>query len=299
MIAIVNPAAGGGRCGRRADEALARLRAEGVPIEEVVRTEGPGHAVELTRAAATAGARAFLAVGGDGTAHEIVNGLPLDRTGKDDARVVLGFLPLGTGNSFLRDFGRGDEAHAASALREGRRRAVDVVRLFHRGGELRSINLLCFGFPADVASVTNRRFKAFGPAGYLLGVLSCLFSLPRRAFPLEVDGCGTRDEGRCLFLSFSNSRFTGGSMCIAPQADPSSGRVELVRFGPIGRLGLLRNLPRIYSGTHVRPPWGSRRAVERVEFFLDGPVDVMVDGEVVRVHPERLDVVPGAIEVLA
>src|SRR6266481_6225873 len=101
FFAIVNPAAGGGRSAKLAGPALGRLREKGLNVD-VIASTGPGHALQLAREAYSQGYRRFLAVGGDGTAHEILNGV---LAGNPDAsRISLGFLPLGTGNSFLRDF---------------------------------------------------------------------------------------------------------------------------------------------------------------------------------------------------
>jgi len=263
---------------------------------EVVEARHPGHASELARAAYGAGQRRFLAVGGDGTSYEIVNGLfPGAEAGE---RPTLGFLPLGTGNSFLRDFTEQGAEEAARALTEGRSRPCDVLRMTHADGVIHYINLLSIGFTADVAALTNRRFKALGELGYLLGVVICLVRLRRRAFPLRVDGGEEWDRRRCLFLTFNNSKFTGGKMMIAPQADSGDGLIEFVRWGPIGRLGLIANLHRLYDGSHVSHPLAARRAARRVEFDLDGPVDVMVDGEVLRFNCKALDVLPGALHIV-
>ena len=105
------------------------------------------------------------------------------------------------------------------------------------------------------------------------------------------------DERRCLFLAFNNSRFTGGKMMIAPKAETDDGMLEYVRWGPIGRLGLLRNLPTLFSGTHINHPLASRLATSRVEFELDGPVTVMVDGEVFELRCQKIEVLPGALDV--
>jgi YegS/Rv2252/BmrU family lipid kinase len=237
FLTVVNPAAGGGRCGKLAGDALAKLRAQGLTLE-VVETRAPGQASQAVRSAYQAGFRKFLAVGGDGTSYEIVNGLFPGATA--DERPTLAFLPLGTGNSFLRDFTRSGAEESARALAEGRSRACDVLRMTHAGGAIHYINLLSMGFAADVATLTNRQFKSLGELGYFLGVLICLAKLRRRAFPLRVDDDAEWDRRRCLFLTFNNSKFTGGKMMIAPQADPSDGLVEYVRWGPIGRLGVLR-----------------------------------------------------------
>jgi YegS/Rv2252/BmrU family lipid kinase len=295
LLAVVNPAAGGGRCGKLVGPALDKLRAAGVQLD-VVEARHPGHASELARAAYQAGRRRFLAVGGDGTSYEIVNGLfPGAEAGE---RPTLGFLPLGTGNSFLRDFTERGAEESARALVEGRSRPCDVLRMTHAGGVIHYINLLSIGFTADVAALTNRQFKALGELGYLLGVVICLARLRRQAFPLRVDEDREWDRRRCLFLTFNNSKFTGGKMMIAPQADSDDGLIEFVRWGPIGRLGLLANLHRLYDGSHVSHPLAERRAARWIEFDLEGPVDVMVDGEVLRFDCKAIDVLPGALEIV-
>ncbi|MGH9580841.1 MAG: diacylglycerol/lipid kinase family protein [Terriglobales bacterium] len=297
MLAVVNPAAGGGRCGRLAGGSLEKLRAAGVELE-VVETRRPGDGVVLARQAYARGVRDFLAVGGDGTSYEIVDGLfPEAHAKQGGERPWLGFLPLGTGNSFLRDFTERGAEYAAEALIQGKRRSCDVLRLTHAGGVLHFINLLSMGFAADVAAVTNRRFKFLGAQGYLLGVVTCLARLRRRAFPLRVDGEGESDRRRCLFLSFNNSKFTGGTMMIAPGADTADGLVEYVRWGPIGRWELLRNLHTLYDGSHLQHPLAERRSARRVDFALEGPVDVMVDGESHLLDCRTLEVLPGALDV--
>lgn len=294
FFAIVNPAAGGGRSAKLAGPALADLREKGLKID-VVASTGPGHAVELAREAYEQGYRRFIAVGGDGTAHEILNGVFERARGKE--RIALGFLPLGTGNSFLRDFSKDGAGAALEALIEGRKRAVDLIRLTHTTGEMYSFNLLSLGFTADVGSLTNRYFKPFGYLGYLLGVFVRVVQLRRRAFRLRCDEDKDWNESRCLFLSFNNSKFTGGTMLIAPLADPTDGLIEFVRWGPIGRIGLLRMLPKLYDGTHIKHPLASRRAVRHIEFGAQGPVVVLIDGEIAQLECVSLDVIPSAVDI--
>jgi diacylglycerol kinase (ATP) len=294
FFAIVNPAAGGGRSAKLAGAALARLREKKLQVDSIAST-APGHAVQLAREAYDQGYRRFLAVGGDGTAHEILNGVFASRESVN--RIALGFLPLGTGNSFLRDFAKDGAEASLQAILENRTRAVDLLRLTHAAGEIFSLNLLSVGFTADVAALTNRVFKPFGHLGYLLGVFVRVVQLRRRAFALRCDGDPEWDERRSLFLTFNNSKYTGGTMLIAPQADPTDGLIEFVRWGPIGRLGLLRNLPRLYDGSHIEHPLASRRAVRHVEFKVPAPVDIMIDGEVATLECRSLDVLPAALDV--
>ena len=295
FLAVVNPAAGAGRCGKLAPAALEDLRSAGIKIE-TAESRAPGDATRLVREAYQAGYRKFLAVGGDGTSFEIVNGL--FPAAAPEERPTLAFLPLGTGNSFLRDFTDRGVEYARRALLTGQKRPCDVLRLQHRDGVLHYMNLLSVGFTANVATLTNRRFKFLGELGYLLGVLVCLVRLERRAFPLRADQDQEIDRRPCLFLTFNNSQFTGGKMRIAPQADSSDGLIEFVRWGPVGRLGLIANLHRLYDGSHVNHPLASRRAVKRIEFDLSGPVDIMVDGEVRRAHCQLLEVLPAALHVM-
>ena len=314
FLSIVNPAAGGGRCRELVGPALARLRSAGISVE-TAETSAPGQATTIARDAYANGVRKFIAVGGDGTSYEIVNGLfPQSRsqvsgvtshggTTEDNQIATLGFLPLGTGNSFLRDFSdpkakdRGLE-HAMRAIETGQSRVCDVLKLAHKGGELYYINILSVGFAADVAMLRHRRFQKLGHVGYLVAVFARLAQLLRRPFPVRVDGKGVFDSRPCLFLTFNNSKYTGGTMKIAPDAATDDGLIEFVRWGPIGRMGLIWNLPTLYTGTHTQHPLAERHAARQIEFQLDAPVDVMIDGEVDTLHCERIDVLPSSLRVM-
>jgi diacylglycerol kinase (ATP) len=294
FFAIVNPAAGGGRSAKLAGPALVRLREGGIGVD-VIASTGPGHAVDLAREAYTQGYRRFIAVGGDGTAHEILNGVLLSSAMPE--RISLGLLPLGTGNSFLRDFTNDGAESSLQAILANRKRPVDLIRLTHAGGQIYSFNLLSVGFTADVGALTNRYFKTLGHFGYLLGVLVRVAQLRRRVFALRCDDDKGWDERRCLFLAFNNSKYTGGTMLIAPNADAADGLIEFVRWGPIGRFGLMRMLPKLYDGTHIAHPLASRRQVRHVEFNVPVPVDVMIDGEIATLQCRSLDMVPAAVDI--
>jgi diacylglycerol kinase (ATP) len=319
FFAIVNPAAGGGRSAKLAGPALERLRKGGLEVDDV-STGAPGDAVWLAREAYARGYRRFLAVGGDGTGHEILNGIfgggmiagraaaqratAERRTAVGKAiehtpaeRVAMGFLPLGTGNSFLRDYTREGAAASLQALLERRTRSIDLMRLTHATGEMYSFNLVSVGFTANVGALTNRHFKPFGHLGYLLGVFVRLAQLRPLTFAVRCDEDQEWDTRPCLFLTFNNSAYTGGTMWIAPSADASDGLIEYVHWGPIGRFAALRMLPTIYDGRHMQHPQASRRAVRHVEFNMPDAVDVMVDGEVLALQCRTLDIVPGAVDV--
>jgi len=295
-LAIVNPAAGGGRSAKLLPPALKRLSLAAIEVK-VATTGSRGEATEIARDAYARGTRHFIAVGGDGTAYEVVNGLFPQAIGNEVP--TLGFLPLGTGNSFLRDFSDRGVEYAIESLIATKNRACDVMRLRHRTGEIYYINLLSMGFSADVATLRARRFSHWGELGYFTSIFLTLARFNRRPFPVRVEGQQNFDERPCLFVTFNNSKFTGGTMMIAPKAQVDDGLVEYVRWGPIGRLGLVRNLPGLYDGTHIRHALAECQAVRLIQFKLNAPVDVMVDGEVLSLHCEELDVLPRALNVVA
>ncbi|MCA9704468.1 MAG: diacylglycerol kinase family lipid kinase [Myxococcales bacterium] len=295
FLAVINPAAGGGRCGKRFPAALERLQQAGVAVD-TVQTSAPGEAVQIVREAWAAGRRRFIAVGGDGTGYEVVNGL-FPQAAHDEERPVLGFLPLGTGNSFLRDFTEQGAEHTIEALASGARRACDVIRLRHTEGELHYINILSIGFVADVNGLRARRFKRWGEFGYVLAVITAVAGLRAQAYPMRLDE-GELDERLQVFASFNNSRFTGGKMMMAPHARTDDGMIAVISVGKMGRISLLATFPKIFKGTHVEHPAVSIAQAARVELSIEEEIDVMVDGEALRVVPQALEVLPGALDVV-
>jgi YegS/Rv2252/BmrU family lipid kinase len=294
-LAIINPAAGGGRCGKLAAGTLQLLRSQGLSVD-VVETRQPGDATRIARESYAKGFRRFLAGGGDGTSYEIVNGLfPRDAAAE---RVSLGFLPLGTGNSFLRDFADTGAEYAIQTIVAGRARGCDVIRLKHRDGVLHYINLMSVGFTAEAGELTNRQFKRLGEAGYLAATLLTWMRLHFPVFPLTLDGSTELDQRPCTYLTFSNSRFTGGKLMIAPFADSADGLIEVTRVGPIGRWDFAMTFPKIFSGAHMQHPLISRVPARRVDFQLPDSVNLMIDGEIVRCQPQTLEVLPLALDVM-
>ena len=176
-LAIVNPAAAGGKTRKPLGPALEKLKSAGVEVE-VRETSASGHACEIARDAWREGYRKFVSVGGDGTSYEIVNGLyPLN---EGSEKPTLAFLPLGTGNSFLRDFSDRGVDYAMESLIAGRSRPCDVLRLTHKSGVLYYINILSIGFSADVATLRARRFSHWGEVGYQTAIFLCLARFRRR-----------------------------------------------------------------------------------------------------------------------
>lgn len=297
--AIVNPAAGGGRAGKRALAALSRLSERGVRFTSLF-TRAPGNAVDIARDRALRGDRHFLCVGGDGTTHEVLNGALSALEGSE--RITLAMLPLGTGNSFLRDFGVFDEHEAEHRLVRGRTKSIDLLRVVHEAGELFAINLVGLGFAAAAGALTNRRYKPLGALGYVLAVLETAAKLPIESHPFSTDRA-PRDDRPAILLSFSNSRATGGGMLMAPSAEVDDGELDVIRIGPMPRRRFLAAFPRIFSGRHVELD-GVEQSRAREVLFVARPgqvgceVDCMIDGEVVPLVLRSIEVTPRAVDVV-
>ena len=294
-VAIVNPAAGHGRCGRHASGVLAKLKENGLLITER-RTELAGHGTQLVRDAYRDGYRNFVAIGGDGTSFEVVNGLFPEAIGKERTP-RLAILPLGTGNSFMRDFGVTDIESAMKLFKDGSPKEVDIVRCVHNKGELFYINILSVGFSARVGDLTNRRFKRFGSKGYIFALVACLLRLKQQRFPYVLEDGPLHDKSLTM-LSFCNSRFTGGTMMMAPMADVFDGRLDVVALKPVGRVQILKDLSLIFKGSHIDLEEVECGGGSRVDFKMSEPVPVMVDGEIQLLTLRALEVVPHCLEVL-
>lgn len=305
FVAIVNPAAGGGACGKQAPSIIGDLRASGVDIE-VRETTQAGDGQTLARAAFREGHRNFIAAGGDGTSFEVLNGIFSPETGNnlpeephtETGRIRLGFLPMGTGNSFLRDFSDKGCEYAIESLVENRRRSCDLIKVEHTAGILHFSNIFSIGFVADVGAMRNDRFARLGEFGYVVAVVAQVVGLSQSPMPMRLDD-GPPNREPVTFLSINNSRFTGGKMMMAPQANTSDGLLDVVCVGALGRLSLLQTFPKIFKGTHVLHPAVSQNQGKVVAFDLQRELDAMIDGEILRILPKRLEVIPGVFDICA
>lgn len=292
-LLIVNPAAGKGRCGKLVAKAAERLRACGLDLE-TRRTAGPRDATAIAREGFAEGFRSFISAGGDGTNFEVVNGI-LPRSREEGDPVRLGFLPFGTGVSFLRDYSDDPVEYAIASLLEKRRRPCDVLLLHHRDGRHFFINLLGFGLSVD-ASMRGIKYKRLGALGYVLGAVETILFARFPKLPLRIDG--ELRNGRVALASISNSRYTA-QMLIAPRADVADGLADVVHAGPMGRLRMMHAFSKLIHGAHLGYPGVDYLQAGEVTFELDDEIDVMIDGEILRLVPEKIEVLHRALEVYA
>jgi YegS/Rv2252/BmrU family lipid kinase len=285
---IYNPVAGRGRAAAALVQTRAFLDARSVP-HRVLTTEAPGHASQL--ALATPEDATVVAVGGDGTAHEVAKGcIGGGRT--------LGVLPVGSGDDFAFALGmrRGDLAGALERLVAGEARFVDTGRV---NGEP-FVNAAGVGFDADVATrvaAAPRRLR--GLATYLWAVMTALGALDAAPVEVRVDGIRVY-AGRSLLVSTQLGPRTGGSFLFAPDASLSDGLFEVVVAGGLGRVGTLRLLPRVMRGAHLGHPAVHLFRGRSVELRWERAQPGHVEGEPLAAgRTFRLDLVPASLRVLA
>lgn len=284
---IVNPRAGRGRRGEGPEPLVARLRhafsGHGVAID-VALTEGAGHATELARHAE---GDPVVAVGGDGTVHEVLQGLDLERQ-------RLGVIPAGSGDDFAWHHGLGGGIEAAAArIVAGRERRVDLGAW--EGGRFH--NNLGFGFEAEVNRLSHRVRVVRGPALYFVALARALATM--RTCEVELAWDGGAFSGRLVTGALLNGSRVGGAFRLCPQARTDDGRLDLVTVGAMGRLGILTALGPVLRGREPRDARIARATTGRLSLRAREPVPVYMDGEYCGEHARlEVRVLPGALRLL-
>ena len=296
-LLIVNPRAGHGRGMKHFVHLHDRLNHEFKNLKVRI-SEYSGHAVEISRRAVDEGFRRIISVGGDGTPFEIINGLYAD--GKPGVDIELGMIPAGTGNSFIRDFSAVNPEQSLNTIVKGKSRKVDLIEFdFIKGGKrIRRyyLNILGIGLIADILKLTNERLKFLGSFGYSLAVMLRLAKGMNNRMTLTVDG--RRLEIRDSALVISNSKFTGGKMKIAPQADTQDGKVDLIIFREVNRREIVQIFLNVFQGRHIAHPKVEFHRASAVTLECEPQQLLMADGELLGETPLTLKVRPGELSIL-
>jgi diacylglycerol kinase (ATP) len=307
-LVVCNPRAGGGIADRTFPDVRAVLERRLGSLEAVF-TKEPGHAIVLAREAAMKGTRLVVAVGGDGTLHEVANGV-LD-SGVEGAAV--GYVGQGTGGDFRRTFGIEHRLDAyVEAIASGREQRIDAGRLRYRApdGSTRTrwfVNILSAGMGGLVDRYVADTSKAMGgKAAYLVSSVRALAACQRGRLRCEVTLDGDRHERRVdtYMIAICNGRYFGGGMHVAPMAKPDDGRFEVVAMDAPSKLAFAAFSRKIYDGSHLSSPGVQHFACDRLAVDLEneGARDVFlldVDGEPLGGLPIEVELVPGALTLRA
>jgi len=298
---IVNPAAGGGRgrkMRRRVEDALG---GRGVRFQ-VRETQARGQASELAQRALDAGAGAIYAVGGDGTAHEVANGILASGSPAEELP-ALGIVPVGTGNDFARMLGVTRHS-PLDALDPAPARVFDVGRLDWDGGSEYFINGSGTGIDVEVVRQIERLPRMPGIASYLIGVLRALAHY--RPTPVRIRIDGEEVDRKVMIVAVMNGSRQAGGFHVCPGARPDDGRIDLCVVDELGIVESLRVLPRVLKGTHANEPaiTLARASCVEIESLSTTPLFFQVDGELrtpertrwlrFQVQPQSLRVLPAS-----
>lgn len=289
MKVIVNPKAGHGRASR-AVPLINRVLEEGKVDFDVHLTAGPGDATDIARRAVEEGHDIIVAAGGDGTTNEVVNGI----AGRD---VALGVIPCGTGNDMAISLGLPrDVERACRVLLRGKTKRRDLGRALDRY----FVNAVGIGFDATAARVATERMRWVPVRGMPLYVLAVFKTLA------EYKACETAitvDEKhvatRPLLVAVGIGRTYAGGMKIVPDAEPDDGLYDVCIVDAMGSLETLYNLPKVFTGAHVRLPKTTMLRGRYVCIRPSAPVLLHMDGEVFEeAGPMEFTLIPGGLRAV-
>lgn len=292
---VVNPAAGHGSGARVWRKLASRL--SGTPLSYTVTfTTGPNEATALARKALGEGARTVVAVGGDGTAHEVVTGFfDQGHSVAPDARVA--FVAAGTGNDVGRQFQLRDPTRLDQTAT-----SVDILHLCFSGPNAeRPESYALFhagvGLAAEAVEMSNRVKRRLGWLAYAGGTAVALYRHRPRTVRFACDG-GPLVSQELSFVFAANGRYAGGGMLIAPMASMEDGLLDVITLQGASRSEMLfRLLPAVYRGAHIGNPAVGHRQAHTVELDADQSLAVQVDGELDGTTPVRISVLPRALAV--
>jgi len=289
-VLIVNPVSGGGRGRRVLERALPVIRDHGIEPHVVVCGDSDEPAA-AARTAAADGAGVVVAVGGDGHAAAVAEGL----IGTDTS---LALLPAGSANDYAKSLGmpRHDVATAVDYIARNRVTRVDTLRVANARGSRHFLNVVGSGFDAEVAVHAERIPYLRGPGRYVLAIMRVLPGFAPAVFQVDVDGAQL--ETRAMMVAVANGTSYGGGMHIAPQAKLDSGELEICIVGDVGRLEFVRAFPRVFRGTHTDHPKVTMLRGRRVLVDADRPLSVIGDGELWGQLPVEVEVAPGSLSVV-
>jgi diacylglycerol kinase (ATP) len=296
-VVIANSRAGKGEVARNVAKYEGFLRQADLEYE-LQLTEGPRHAIELARNAIRSGVRYLVAVGGDGTVHEVVNGMLIENenAAKD---AVLGILPAGSGSDFIRTFGLPQSPEdACHHLRGDNLFKIDVGRVeFTVEGGMRSEyfpNIAEAGLGGDIVLRAERLPRSLGRLRYLLSFWMTLFRYKATTGYVQLDDRSY--EGKITNLVVANAQFFGGGMKIAPRAHPADGKFDvLVQMGT--KADYVAGITKVYKGEHIPSPAIKVYLASKVEVKTERPLQVEADGEVLGTTPARFEIIPDAINL--
>ncbi|NQU06468.1 MAG: diacylglycerol kinase family lipid kinase, partial [Calditrichaeota bacterium] len=257
----------------------------------ISRTDHVGHARQLARDFDISGYNGICAIGGDGTMHEVVNGL-LSR--EDGLKIPIGLIPGGTGCSFMYDLGCLDPLEAAKRIISGKRRPIDAAMVEAGGESLYAFNMIGWGMVDDINRLAEK-IRWLGGQRYTVAALLLIIVHRKRRAKLIINGVERTDN--FIFGIGCNTMHTGRAMKMAPKAVLDDGLIDLVIVRKAGRLELLKVFPKIFNGTHIASPFVEYHQVKEFSIIPDEVDTLTIDGEPKGCTPVHVKMMEEGFEV--
>lgn len=300
FLFVVNPRSANAETGRKWPSIFAAITKE-LPDARAALTEAPMHAAKLCADGLKSGVDCVVAVGGDGTVNEVVNGF-FENGAPLRADAALGVLPQGTGGDFKKTFGwTNDLSSTLARLKAGQTRAVDVGQLDfvdHAGKQATRYfaNICSFGVSGVVDREVNQSSKLLGgKASFMLGSVKGLLKYTDKNVRFSLDGAA--HEARVTTLSVANGRYFGGGMQVAPKADPFDGLFDVTVWSGYTLLDFMLKSKAIYDGSHTAFPGTTTHRCSELKATCDDEVLIDCDGEQPGKLPCTMRVLKGAIRL--
>jgi YegS/Rv2252/BmrU family lipid kinase len=298
---IVNPNAGNGKGSKDWKRISDLFKKDNILIEPAF-TEHKGHAADIAARAVINGYRKIVTVGGDGTLHEVVNGL-FRQTACKSTDVTLALIPVGTGNDWGRMFGIPTVYNGAvDVIRDNKQLIHDVgLVTYQSGGEEHSryfINIAGLGFESIVVRKTNKQ-KDKGRSNkaiYFYNLLTSLISYRNTDATITIDGETT--NSRIFSINVGNGRYCGGGMRQTPEAMPDDGLLDVTVLREMGRIEIIRNLKLLYDGSILSHPKVDGYRARNLRVASESTLYVEADGESLGHTPASFTVIPGALRIV-
>ncbi|HNU78634.1 MAG: diacylglycerol kinase family protein [Prolixibacteraceae bacterium] len=266
-------------------------------------TEHRGHAIVLAREYISAGYRKIIVVGGDGTLNEVVNGI-FTQSAVAPAEIILGMIPVGTGNDWCRMFSIPGDYHKAIAMIKREKIFIqDVGLLEYANGsgnkELRYfVNIAGMGFDALVLEKTNKdKEKGKGsPLMYMINIFTSLFSFRTTRTKIKIDGDDFSPE--VFSMTAAIGKFNGGGLKQAPEAVADDGLFDLTIIRPISKFKVIRNVMNLMDGSFTKLPEVSSFKTANIQIESVPDLYAEADGESLGHTPFRFSLLPSALRII-
>ena len=287
---IVNPYSGGGRGLKIQEKVQPVFESSGAELV-IINTTHSGHAKELAKSLDFDGFDGICPIGGDGTMHEIINGMMLR---EDNKKIPIGLITGGTGNSFMHDLNLLDPIESAKAVIDGKKQAIDIVDLRIGDRKIYIFNIIGWGLVTD-AGIKAEYIRWLGHNRYTVSAAFEVLCKKRRQAKLILDDQVYEDD--FLFIIACNTKHTGKGMMMAPKSELNDGLIDVIVVRDASRLELFNILPKVFDGTHINHPRLEYFQVKKFGIESDNKDPLNIDGEIDGVTPFISTVVPSALEV--